>query len=185
LWFSIALIGMDCTKLRANTGLSSTTNSARLSQLLGSLAVVEVIAFGIIYGLLWFNRRKKAKMLESSLNEKYQIDENIRSITLMIPMILTHFCCFMPTLVMFPIYMKIDPTLNPKHYTTFSESLNFAPFYPAILPLILFWRHKSLRESLRKVTGINNKISTLSARYNGLTEEQIQHFASLKEMWAM
>jgi hypothetical protein len=135
---------------------------------------------------LYSNRRlKKANQRDVSFTERYQIDENIRAILLMIPMVLTHFLCFIPTLFGVPIYLKINPGAQPKDFTTISTLLNTAQFYTVLLPLLLFWRHKVLRNNLRKAMELECSILPEQPRSDGRTHEQVRHFEVLEQMWKM
>lgn len=103
----------------------------------------------------------------------------------MIPMIWTHFFCFLPTLTLFPLYIHIfNPTLAPHDYIIFTSTCNCIPFYAAILPIVLLWRHETLRKSLKSAIRKDNRVTpTVAFRLEGQTEEQILHFEALRIMW--
>uniref|UniRef100_A0A914VQH2 G protein-coupled receptor n=1 Tax=Plectus sambesii TaxID=2011161 RepID=A0A914VQH2_9BILA len=147
------------------------------------LAVVELIALGILYSLLRYNAKKKTQLQEATLTEKYQVNENLRSIRLLIPMMITHFCCFMPTLIAFPLYYAIDQAPDSRQYPIFNEAFGLTILYAVLLPVILFWRHKSLRDNLQKSLGVFNRVEPEGARADGRTQEQVRHFALLSSAW--
>uniref|UniRef100_A0A914XDY1 Uncharacterized protein n=1 Tax=Plectus sambesii TaxID=2011161 RepID=A0A914XDY1_9BILA len=179
LWMGISLSGADFDDFKAYPTISSSKTSSKISTLLFILAGVEITAFCIILGLLWYNCRKSRQIGGASLTEKYQISENIRTTKLMIPMVLTHFCFFMPTLIGLPVYMKfIDPTVDQRYYTVYMESINCSPFYCISLPIVLFWRRKVLRQNLQKVIGVN--VISFDAPRN---QHHLRHFALLKDVW--
>uniref|UniRef100_A0A914V2M6 Uncharacterized protein n=1 Tax=Plectus sambesii TaxID=2011161 RepID=A0A914V2M6_9BILA len=98
-------------------------------------------------------------------------------------MTITHFCCFMPPLIAFPLYYAIDPAPDPRHYSIFVEAVNSMILYAILLPVVLFWRHKSLRDNLRKSMGIFDRVEPEGARADGRTREQVRHFTLLSFAW--
>uniref|UniRef100_A0A914V040 Uncharacterized protein n=1 Tax=Plectus sambesii TaxID=2011161 RepID=A0A914V040_9BILA len=98
-------------------------------------------------------------------------------------MTITHFCCFMPPLIAFPLYYVIDPLADPRQYAIFTEVFGVIILYVVLLPVVLFWRHKSLRDNLRKSMGIFNRVEPGGARADGQTQEQVRHFALLSSAW--
>uniref|UniRef100_A0A914V2N2 Uncharacterized protein n=1 Tax=Plectus sambesii TaxID=2011161 RepID=A0A914V2N2_9BILA len=163
--------------------MTSTKTTTTLSDLNKSMGAVELIALGILYGLLYYNAKRKTQLQEASLTEKYQVDENLRSIRLLIPMMVTHFCCFMPTLIAFPLYFAIDPSADPRHYSIFLEVFGLTILYAIVLPIVLFWRHKSIRNNLWKSMGISSRVEPEEARADGRTQEQVRHFTLLSFAW--
>jgi hypothetical protein len=159
----------DWSHLKAQVSMTSPQTTVLLSLLFRCMAAVEIVAFCILFGLLRFNVFKKKHLSEGSLTEKYQINENIRSIHLMIPMVITHFCCFMPPLIAFPIYYVIDPNIDPRVYGFFLEAWGTTLLYGILLPIVLFWRHKVLRQKLQKSLGIFNQVEPEEPREDGRT----------------
>lgn len=99
---------MDWTDMKPTLTMVTPKNSQRTSSLLFSLAAVELVTLSVFYALLFYNvQRKTRQQRDIALTERYQIDENIRAIRLMIPMVWTHFWCFMPSLVGLSLYLKV------------------------------------------------------------------------------
>uniref|UniRef100_A0A914V063 G protein-coupled receptor n=1 Tax=Plectus sambesii TaxID=2011161 RepID=A0A914V063_9BILA len=163
--------------------MTSTKTTTIVSNINKSMGAVELVTLCILYGLLHYNAKKKTQLQEASLTEKYQVDENLRSIRLLIPMTITHFCCFMPPLIAFPLYFEIDPSPDSRQYPIFLEAFGITILYAVLLPVVLFWRHKSLRDNLRKSIGIFHRVEPEGARADGRTQEQVRHFALLSSIW--
>jgi hypothetical protein len=172
----------DWSEMKAYATVTSTKTTAMFSNLMTVLAVIEVLVLASFYGMLWYNGRRKLKLKSASLTEKYQIDENIRATRLMIPMVWTHFCCFLPTLISFPIYAAINRSLDPRSFPVFLETFNLVPFYSIVLPVVLFWKHQALRRSLRNSFDMN-RVFPSAPRSDGRTHEQAQHFELLQQIW--
>lgn len=179
LWIYIALAPADFSNMQAYTSIASSSNSNTMSNLLFILASIEILSFSITLFLLVYNRRKSNQVNCSSLSERYQTGENIRATQLMLPMALVHFCCFMPSLIGLPIYMKfIDPTLDQRYYTVYLETINSSPFYCTILPIVLVWRHKVSRDNLRMVLQRNDVSPEAPPDH-----QHERHFQLLNDMW--
>jgi hypothetical protein len=84
------------------------------------------------------------------------VHENIRALQLMIPMILTHAVCFLPSTALFSIYFYVNADrLDQVHHEVFEETFNWFPLYCALLPIVLFWKHREMRTDLWKVLSMN------------------------------
>uniref|UniRef100_A0A914WJS8 G-protein coupled receptors family 1 profile domain-containing protein n=1 Tax=Plectus sambesii TaxID=2011161 RepID=A0A914WJS8_9BILA len=177
------VLNADWSEMKVPVTMTSARTTAIISNMNTSMAIVELVSLGILFGLLRYNAKKRKELQEASLTEKYQVDENLRSIRLMIPMVITHFCCFMPSLVAFPLYYAIDPSADPRQYAIFLETFGTTILYSVLLPIVLFWRHKILRETLRKSMGIFDHIEPQELRADGRTREQMRHFQLLSSVW--
>uniref|UniRef100_A0A914WX19 G-protein coupled receptors family 1 profile domain-containing protein n=1 Tax=Plectus sambesii TaxID=2011161 RepID=A0A914WX19_9BILA len=163
--------------------IASINTTQRTGLTMALFIVIEVIAFSCFYGLLLYNKRRKTQLITATLTEKYQIDENIRAIKLMIPMILTHTVCFLPPLCLFAVYLIDSKPSNPLTVPTFEELTNWTPIYCASLPLVLFWRHRALRINLLSILTRNSVRPLNSVTSHRETEQQL-HFTALNNSWA-
>jgi hypothetical protein len=125
LWFYLLVEKLNWSDPKAHSTVSSPRTAKIHANLLWTLAGTELLSLLLFLGLLFYNKHKKIQIVgEASLTEKYQLDENMRAIRLMLPLILTHCACFMPTLVMFPIYINfLNPNGDPGQL--FTVSLQF------------------------------------------------------------
>jgi hypothetical protein len=174
------------SQLKVYPTITTNTNSETVANLLFILAVVEILTVVLFFYLYWLNKRGILRLrnnYSATLTEKYQLDENIRAIYIMTPMVLTHFCCFIPQLILLPIYIIVNPNFSPIDYVVFRETYSFILFYCVALPFVLFWRHKTLRQNLRAAIGMQIIVSPEEQGADGRTREQLRHFELLKEMW--
>lgn len=185
LLLCVAIIPLDWSEMKLHPSLASTKTSSTLAESLQGLAGVELATILIFIGTLVFNKRKRNKMLSAPLTEKYQVDENIRSLRIIIPIIATHFCCFMPQLVTHSIHliMIASSSLNLSEYIISLETYNTNQFYGVLLPIILFWSHKALRQYLKTALNGNGAIANETVYINEAGQEQVLHFAMLRQVW--
>lgn len=145
------------------------------------LVVSELLAICCCFALLFINKRRKSRLTTASLTEKYQVDENIRAIQLLIPTALTHAIIFIPPLCFYSVHRLITNT-DKLDYPLIFESTLSAPVYGVVLPVVLFWRNRSLRNALRRKLNLNSVHESQVSEHSRI--EQDAHFATLNILWA-
>jgi hypothetical protein len=157
--------------------------SNRASVSLSFLTCIELLALLCFFALLIWNKRRKLRLITSSLTQKYQVDENVRAIELMLPMIITHAICFIPPLLFFTLFMKYVH-IDPASYPLFDEAFNWCPIYCVLLPMVLFWHHSALRTNLRRLFCLKSIAHFTQRRGNSVAvAEQNFHFEVLNRAW--
>jgi hypothetical protein len=155
------------------------------SILVCTLILVEILALGCFFALLKWNKRRKLRLVTCSLTQKYQVDENVRAIELMLPMIITHAVIFIPPLIFFALLFEYVIESNPVSAPIFEEAFNWCPIYCVLLPVVLFWRNPALRTNLRKIFHRKSVDNVEQRMVNATTAvaEQNLHFEALKRSW--
>uniref|UniRef100_A0A914WT04 G protein-coupled receptor n=1 Tax=Plectus sambesii TaxID=2011161 RepID=A0A914WT04_9BILA len=166
--------------------LLTTQNSTKVASLMMlTMAIAEIASLATFYSLLHLNQRKRLAAGCSTLTEKYQIDENIRCTKLMIPIVWTHFLLLFPPMCSFAVYAEIDDRIDRRTFAILIAASDWTPWYCLMLPIVIFWRQKSLRVALRRKLqemGLNT-VNPLESQTDRFAQEQARHFDLLNTMW--
>lgn len=180
------IIYSEWTELKAQITVTSNKTTSVVSDVVKLMAAIELTTFCVLFVLMHYSVKEKAAIYASSLTEKYQVAENVRSISLVLAMVITHFYCFMPAPVAFPIYYWIDAEVHLNDYVIFVESFGTTILYSVLLPIVLFWRHKRLHANIRQSIGVyetDRCMIVKKSRAKRPISEHAKRFELLDTMW--
>uniref|UniRef100_A0A1I7WCH6 G_PROTEIN_RECEP_F1_2 domain-containing protein n=1 Tax=Heterorhabditis bacteriophora TaxID=37862 RepID=A0A1I7WCH6_HETBA len=86
---------------------------------------------------------------------RYQVDENIRTLLLFIPVVLAHFAINTIPSFGYLIYMQISPNFNPKLYPIMEEAINWIFAYGTVLPMVVVIRERHILNVMNKIMRLN------------------------------
>jgi hypothetical protein len=134
----------------------------------------------ICYILLYLNRRKKRQLLSASISEKYQVDENIRVVLLMLSIVWCHLICYTIPLAVTGIYLLYESNTNTVAFELLTDGSDMVLIYPILLSILLFILYK--RDNIRRLRTIG--ISQSTNHHNPqMVTEQSAHFVALRSLW--
>lgn len=129
---------LDMSSMKFTSRIASSANSTFLTVTGLLSALIDVLSLSIFVILLVYNRRLKLYSFAATMSEKYQIDENIRAIELMLPLVITNFVCYFPSSIGVPVYLWLHPNPDQASLQLITDICDFVIYYPTLLSIVLF-----------------------------------------------
>ncbi|VDM44826.1 unnamed protein product [Toxocara canis] len=140
------LVDYPWSEMKVSCTVSSKKTANRFQIMMLTMEAVEIFALLLFIGLYRFNRARCKFIVKTptsginSLTARYQVRENLRAVSLIMPYIVIHVLCFSSTLIAQPVNTYLNIQRSPTQFIIFIEVFNFFEFYAISMPAFVLLR---------------------------------------------
>ncbi|CAD6193111.1 unnamed protein product [Caenorhabditis auriculariae] len=157
----------------------SPTNFTRMNFFMSSSLTVEILAVIIFNGLLYINRKRKSDTSTLKLAARYQLTENINTLTMCIPLACCHFAVVFSICITYKLRIKFQSFFMDD--TTFEELVSHAEIYGCLIPIVGLIEYRLMQKRKRRVMAGNFvNVRDHMEKMDALT---IAHFRVMRNVW--